>query len=78
MDDDGVGVRQAECTRYQLHQFCATLRSVATVYATLGEQAIAHAINETQSTTLVTTQELLPVIVVRTNSVQLGECGCRK
>uniref|UniRef100_A0A915BKV0 long-chain-fatty-acid--CoA ligase n=1 Tax=Parascaris univalens TaxID=6257 RepID=A0A915BKV0_PARUN len=36
---------------------------VVTVYATLGEAAIAHAINETDATILVTSAELLPKIV---------------
>ncbi|CAG9530770.1 unnamed protein product, partial [Cercopithifilaria johnstoni] len=35
---------------------------VVTVYATLGEEAIAQAINETESTLLVTSAELLPKI----------------
>uniref|UniRef100_A0A915Q385 long-chain-fatty-acid--CoA ligase n=1 Tax=Setaria digitata TaxID=48799 RepID=A0A915Q385_9BILA len=37
---------------------------VVTVYATLGEEAIAQAINETEATLLVTSAELLPKITV--------------
>ncbi|CAI5445017.1 unnamed protein product [Caenorhabditis angaria] len=37
--------------------------TIVTVYATLGEEAIAHAINETEATTIVTTSELLSKIV---------------
>jgi len=33
---------------------------VVTLYATLGDDAIAHGINETEATIVVTTQELLP------------------
>ncbi|VDM44287.1 unnamed protein product, partial [Toxocara canis] len=36
---------------------------VVTVYATLGEKAIAHAINETGATVMVTSAELLPKIM---------------
>uniref|UniRef100_A0A914WWP9 long-chain-fatty-acid--CoA ligase n=1 Tax=Plectus sambesii TaxID=2011161 RepID=A0A914WWP9_9BILA len=36
--------------------------SVVTVYATLGEEAIAHSINETEATTIVTTAELIPKV----------------
>ncbi|CCD70738.1 long-chain-fatty-acid--CoA ligase [Caenorhabditis elegans] len=37
--------------------------TIVTVYATLGEDAIAHAIGETEATILVTSSELLPKIV---------------
>ncbi|VDN07397.1 unnamed protein product [Thelazia callipaeda] len=37
---------------------------VVTVYATLGEEAIAQAINETEATLLITSAELLPKIAV--------------
>lgn len=33
---------------------------VVTIYATLGEEAIAHGINETEAETVVTSHELLP------------------
>lgn len=36
--------------------------AVVTLYATLGEDAIAHGINETEVTIVVTTHELLPKI----------------
>lgn len=34
--------------------------SVVTIYATLGDDAIAHGINETEVATIITTHELLP------------------
>lgn len=34
--------------------------SVVTIYATLGDEAIAHGINETDVTTVITTYDLLP------------------
>lgn len=36
------------------------LISVVTIYATLGDEAIAHGINETEVTTVITSHELLP------------------
>lgn len=33
---------------------------VVTIYATLGDEAIAHGINETEVSTVITTHELLP------------------
>lgn len=34
--------------------------TVVTIYATLGDEAIAHGINETEVSTVITTHELLP------------------
>lgn len=36
---------------------------IVTVYATLGEEAIAHALNQTESSTIVTSHELVPKVV---------------
>lgn len=47
--------------------------SVVTVYATLGEEAIQHAINETEATTIVTTAELIPKVQSIVN-----KCGTLK
>lgn len=46
---------------------------VVTIYATLGDDAIAHGINETEVSTVITTHDLLPKfrkILVKTPKVR--------
>ncbi|KOB73857.1 Acyl-CoA synthetase, partial [Operophtera brumata] len=54
----GAGLRELGCAvRQNVVMFAETL---VTIYATLGDEAIAHGINETEVSTVITSHDLLP------------------
>jgi hypothetical protein len=64
LDDGSVGVLETGYSKFVKRIFINLIFSVATVYATLGEDAIKHAIDETGATSIVTSHELIPTVAV--------------